>query len=247
MNYSRILKIAVDMAVKHFDNPSAAALFMGISLQGLDEESLKKAYRAKALELHPDRNPHEDTTSEFKTLQNAYELLSHHLSGPAPLFEWGDEDDDYEDEYEDPEREAEFEEFDEKFRPKLEKMPIMEYWYWAMTVDPKTEPMHWYQFDRVDRASDEDLITSMLKMDSIKEADQSRDPNMNIHNSGRSKGLYRMIEREVVFRLSADSFDKSLVSRLSSDQRHSLSEKWARHEEEKAQMEEEERYEQSYT
>ena len=37
---------------------------------------IKKAYRTKAMELHPDRNQNKDTTAEFQMLQEAYEVLS---------------------------------------------------------------------------------------------------------------------------------------------------------------------------
>lgn len=37
---------------------------------------IKTAYRSKAMELHPDRNPDRDTTSEFQALQAAYDVLS---------------------------------------------------------------------------------------------------------------------------------------------------------------------------
>lgn len=37
---------------------------------------IKAAYRALAMELHPDRNPGRDTTSQFQKLQEAYAVLS---------------------------------------------------------------------------------------------------------------------------------------------------------------------------
>jgi len=37
---------------------------------------IKAAYRSKAMELHPDRNPGKDTTAEFQALQAAYDVLS---------------------------------------------------------------------------------------------------------------------------------------------------------------------------
>jgi hypothetical protein len=37
---------------------------------------IKKAYRSKAMELHPDRNQGKDTTEEFQNLKEAYDVLS---------------------------------------------------------------------------------------------------------------------------------------------------------------------------
>jgi len=37
---------------------------------------IKAAYRAKAMELHPDRNQSKNTTQEFQDLQQAYDVLS---------------------------------------------------------------------------------------------------------------------------------------------------------------------------
>jgi molecular chaperone DnaJ len=39
-------------------------------------EIIKKKYREQALKWHPDRNPTENTTTEFQRIQSAYELLS---------------------------------------------------------------------------------------------------------------------------------------------------------------------------
>lgn len=36
---------------------------------------IKIAYRMRAMELHPDRNPGRDTTRKFQELQKAYEVL----------------------------------------------------------------------------------------------------------------------------------------------------------------------------
>ena len=38
-------------------------------------EEIKKAYRVKAMELHPDRNPGRNTTDAFQQLQEAYEVI----------------------------------------------------------------------------------------------------------------------------------------------------------------------------
>lgn len=43
---------------------------------GASAEDIKKAYRARAMDLHPDRNPGKDTTRAFQDLQEAYNVLS---------------------------------------------------------------------------------------------------------------------------------------------------------------------------
>ncbi len=48
---------------------------LGVSLTASASE-IKAAYRSKAMELHPDRNPDRDTTAEFQTLQAAFDVLS---------------------------------------------------------------------------------------------------------------------------------------------------------------------------
>lgn len=47
---------------------------LGVSRQA-DEAEIKKAYRRKAREYHPDRNKAADAEDKFKTLQEAYEVL----------------------------------------------------------------------------------------------------------------------------------------------------------------------------
>ncbi len=39
-------------------------------------ETIKSAYRRKAAQFHPDRNPEADAATKFRAVQEAYELLS---------------------------------------------------------------------------------------------------------------------------------------------------------------------------
>ncbi|GMM50694.1 Jjj1 protein [Starmerella bacillaris] len=58
------------------DNKSTLYDLFGVTID-VDADQLKRAYRAKALELHPDRNAHrlEEATALFAKLQAAYDLL----------------------------------------------------------------------------------------------------------------------------------------------------------------------------
>jgi len=44
--------------------------------KGVSAEELKKAYRKKALEFHPDKNKDKDAGAKFKEINEAYEILS---------------------------------------------------------------------------------------------------------------------------------------------------------------------------
>ena len=49
---------------------------LGVS-RDVDEDALKRAYRRKALKLHPDRNPdNPQAEEEFKAVSEAYNVLS---------------------------------------------------------------------------------------------------------------------------------------------------------------------------
>ena len=43
--------------------------------RGATEADIKKAYRKRAMELHPDRNPSPDAEAQFKEITEAYEVL----------------------------------------------------------------------------------------------------------------------------------------------------------------------------
>ena len=44
--------------------------------RGASEAEVKKAYRKKALELHPDRNPSKEAEQEFKSVTEAHNILT---------------------------------------------------------------------------------------------------------------------------------------------------------------------------
>ena len=67
---------------------------------GIDDESLKKAYKKKVMEFHPDLNK-EDTTYEMQRINRAYEVIKNNQgyifwdeedSGPKPDSENEDSD-----------------------------------------------------------------------------------------------------------------------------------------------------------
>ena len=48
-----------------------------VELPGLDDSQLKKLYKRRALELHPDKSDHPDAEDRFRRLQEAYLSLIH--------------------------------------------------------------------------------------------------------------------------------------------------------------------------
>ena len=44
--------------------------------RGASADEIKRAYRQRAMELHPDTNPDAGAAEEFKTLSRAYQVLS---------------------------------------------------------------------------------------------------------------------------------------------------------------------------
>ena len=48
---------------------------LGISKSDTDED-IRKAFRKKAMEYHPDRNKNPDAESKFKEINEAYQVLS---------------------------------------------------------------------------------------------------------------------------------------------------------------------------
>jgi len=56
-----------------------AAHILGVSMP-ITAEALKKAYKQKVVEHHPDRNPGKDTSDELKKISRAFEILSKAVS-----------------------------------------------------------------------------------------------------------------------------------------------------------------------
>jgi len=56
-------------------DPKGYYAVMGLTSIASDEH-IKAAYRRRAMDLHPDRNPNKDTTRQFQFLNEAYEVLS---------------------------------------------------------------------------------------------------------------------------------------------------------------------------
>jgi DnaJ-class molecular chaperone len=58
---------------------------LGVSKEANDEE-IKKAFRKRSLDLHPDRNADKDTTNEFQDLNSAFEKIKTFLRQKTILY-----------------------------------------------------------------------------------------------------------------------------------------------------------------
>lgn len=56
-------------------DPNGFYAVLGVTPAATDEQ-IKAAYRRRAMDLHPDRNPAKDTTKQFQFLNEAYAVLS---------------------------------------------------------------------------------------------------------------------------------------------------------------------------
>lgn len=65
-------------------NTNQACNILGVSI-GASVDEVKKAFKKKAAEYHPDRNKEKDAEAKFKTVNEAYQLLEKHGTHPPPL------------------------------------------------------------------------------------------------------------------------------------------------------------------
>lgn len=75
VNLARIFlfKYAEEFEISNM-TPEQATLILGLS-GNFTAEDLKKSYKQKVLEFHPDRNQDKDTTTELKKINKAFEIL----------------------------------------------------------------------------------------------------------------------------------------------------------------------------
>ena len=74
----KLLALAALLCVARIAAQSEYLDLLGVeaeALQSLDEAELKKLYKRRALELHPDKSDHPDAAGRFRRLQEAYEAL----------------------------------------------------------------------------------------------------------------------------------------------------------------------------
>lgn len=50
-------------------------MILGV-LRGASQDEIQKAYRKKAREFHPDKNPADSAIDQFHSIQEAYQILS---------------------------------------------------------------------------------------------------------------------------------------------------------------------------
>lgn len=76
--FYKIAKLTYQQALNIFELP-----------RDFDEKELKKLYKKKVFELHPDRNKSETAEEDFKLMQAAYELLE--FQGPNADYDYPNE------------------------------------------------------------------------------------------------------------------------------------------------------------
>ena len=65
------------MGIKQIMSRQEACYFLGIA-ESATEEEIKKAYRMRAKQYHPDANRHSDTRETYNKIQQAYDFLLAH-------------------------------------------------------------------------------------------------------------------------------------------------------------------------
>ena len=74
---SRKFARPVETILRVYNDPRTTLYqVLGVS-PSVEEYALKKIYRHKALQVHPDKNPHPDAKEAFDALQDAFDTLFH--------------------------------------------------------------------------------------------------------------------------------------------------------------------------
>jgi hypothetical protein len=213
----KISKLAAALKVKYFNYVDDAANFMGVNLNDLTEDELKKIYKQKALQLHPDVSQEENAEIKFKSLQNAYELLNNWLQEDD--YPWSEEDDADEASYwaEMDKDEKYFEEHN--LKEKLDDFSLTELMYYFAETSQFLFPYIEYKHNRIDTASDEELVDVLLL--------DWKELFKISYSYSRLSGVVDLVERTIMYRMYDKKFNQEQLRRLPEKQAMRLLEKYS--------------------